>query len=288
MIVVGIDAHKKSHTLVSVDQVGRKVSAITVPATDEGHAKAVRWARRAHGADVLWAVEDCRQVTNCLERELLGARQKVVRVPTRLMAKTRRSAREPGKSDPIDALNVARAALREPDLPVASLDETSREMNMLVNRRDILVVQRTAATLRLLWLVHELDPARGPKGFQLTTTAKHRDALADWLTGQPGVVADIARDELADVAAQSICIAELTKRIGARVKVIAPTLLEMPGCEELTAAKIVGEVANVSRFRSADALAAYAGVAPLPHWSGGTVRHRAPGRTGNRQLNRAL
>jgi transposase len=72
------------------------------------------------------------------------------------------------------------------------------------------------------------------------------------------------------------------------VRVLAPTLVAMPGCGELTAAKIVGEVANVSRFRSADALAAYAGVAPVPHWSGGTVRHRASVRPGNRQLNRAL
>jgi transposase len=287
MIVVGIDAHKKSHTLVSVDDVGRKLGETTVAATDEGHAKALRWVHLAFGTDVVWAIEDCRQVTNRLERELLGAGQKVVRVPPRLTARTRSSARTPGKSDPIDALNVARAALREPDLPVAFLDETSREMNLLVNRRDIVVAQRTAAIQRLLWLVHELDPARGQKGYQLTTI-KHRDALGAWLTEQPGMVAEIARDELADIAAQGIYIDALTKRIGARVRVIAPSLVAMPGCGELTAAKIVGEVANVSRFRSADALAAYAGVAPVPHWSGGTVRHRAPPRPGNRQLNRAL
>src|SRR4051794_18464720 len=122
MTVIGVDAHKKSHTLVAVDVVGRKVGEHTVPATDDGHAKAVRWARAAFGTDVVWAVEDCRHVTTRLERTLLTAGAKVVRVPPHLTARMRRSARTPGKSDPIDALQVARAAQREPDLPVAFLD----------------------------------------------------------------------------------------------------------------------------------------------------------------------
>jgi transposase len=112
--------------------------------------------------------------------------------------------------------------------------------------------------------------------------------LDAWLSGQSGIVAEVAGDELADIVGLTNRIDDLTKRITERVRVIAPNLVAMPGCGELTAAKIVGEVANVSRFRSADALAAYAGVAPVPHWSGGTVRHRAPVRPGNRQLNRAL
>lgn len=287
MIVLGVDAHKRSHTLVAVDEVGKKIDEQTVPATDDGHAKAMRWAQLKFGADVLWALEDCRQVTTRLERALLGAGQKVVRVPPRLTARTRRSARTLGKSDPIDALQVARAALREPGLPIAFLDDTSREMNLLVDRRGVLVDQRTATILRLLWRMHELDPGRQLKGSQLTTIV-HSDALDAWLSGQPGLVAELARDELADIVGQTKRIAALTARIGEGVRAVAPSLVAMPGCGELTAAKIVGEVANVSRFRSADALAAYAGVAPVPHWSGGTVRHQAPVRPGNRQLNRAL
>jgi transposase len=287
VIVVGIDAHKRSHTLVSVTETGRKLDELTVTATDDGCAKALRWAHQASSTDILWAIEDCRQVTARLERQLLGAGQKVVRVPPHLTSRTRRSARTPGKSDPIDALNIARAALRETDLPVAFLDEASREMNLLVNRRDVVVEQRTAAIMRLLWLIHELDPARGLTGSQLTKI-KHREALNAWLTAQPGIVAELAGDELADIVSHTAAIDNLTKRIAGSVRVAAPTLVAMPGCGELTAAKIIGEVANVSRFRSADALAAYAGVAPVPHWSGGTVRHRAPVRPGNRQLNRAL
>ena len=85
-------------------------------------------------------------------------------MPPKLMAQTRASARTRGKSDPIDALAVARAVLREPDLPVASHDEVSRELKLLVDRREDLVGQRTSTINRLLWRVHELDPERAPQG----------------------------------------------------------------------------------------------------------------------------
>ncbi|AGB26788.1 transposase (plasmid) [Mycobacterium sp. JS623] len=287
MTVIGVDSHKKTHTLVGVDDVGRKLDEHTVKATDEGHAEALRWARSKYGAEVLWAIEDCRQVTTRLESALLKAGQRAVRVWPRLTARTRRSARTPGKSDPIDALQVARAALREPDLPVAFHDKASREMNLLVDRREVLVEQRTAMIFRLLWRMHELDPARGLKGSQLTKIS-HRKAVGAWLSQQSGVVAELAGAELADIAALSEHIDVLTKRIVHRAREVAPSLVAMPGCGELTAAKIVGEVAVVTRFRSADAFAAYAGVTPVPHSSGGYVRRRAPVRPGNRQLNRAL
>jgi transposase len=74
------------------------------------------------------------------------------------MAATRTSIRSTGKSDAIDALAVARAALREPDLPTAQLDEPTRELKLLVDHREDLVAERTRVQNRLRWHVHELDP----------------------------------------------------------------------------------------------------------------------------------
>jgi len=85
-----------------------------------------------------------------------------VGVPPKLMAGVRRSARTRGKSDPIDALAVAGAALREPDLPVAKLDGPSRELRLLVDYRESLVKDRTAAQNRLRWRLHELEPGYDP------------------------------------------------------------------------------------------------------------------------------
>jgi transposase len=288
VVVVGIDAHKATHTLVGVDAGGRKLCELTIQATTAGHIKALDWSRSVFGSDVVWGIEDCRNLTFRLERDLLDAGQRVVRVPPHLMARTRASARARGKSDPIDALAVARAVLREPDLPIASHDEVSRELKLLVDRRDHLVSHRTATINRLLWRVHELDPSHAPPPAALGRD-KHQKALRIWLATQPGVVAELACDELADIMALSREIKALEKRVAARVRAAAPSLLTVFGCAELTAAKLIGETAGVSRFRSEAAFACHAGVAPIPHWSGPkTVRVRAPVRAGNRQLNAAL
>ncbi len=287
MVVVGADVHKHTHTFVAVDEVGRKLGEKTVRAVTAGHAEAVMWARERFGAEVVWAIEDCRHLSARLERDLLGSGQKVVRVPPKLMAQTRASARTRGKSDPIDALAVARGFLREPDLPVASHDEVSRELKLLVDRREVLVAQRTATINRLRWRVHELDPERAPRPGSLDR-AKHRLLLGAWLTTVPGLVAELARDELADIDRLTEAIDALAKRIGARVRAIAPTLLAMPGCGELTAAKLVGETAGVTRFKSEAAFARHAGVAPVPVWSGNTAGRVRMTRSGNRQLNAAL
>jgi len=125
MVVLGTDAHKRSHTIVAVTEAGSEIDSVTVAATPEGHLRLVKWA--AQFEQRRWAIEDCRALSRRLEADPLQVGELVVRVPPKLMAGARRSARQMGKSDPIDALSVARAALREPDLPVARLDCPSRE-----------------------------------------------------------------------------------------------------------------------------------------------------------------
>ena len=71
--VVGVDAHKRTHTLVAVNPVGRKLGEKTVSATTLGHSSAMMWVRARYGRDVVWGVEDCRPLTALLERELLAA-----------------------------------------------------------------------------------------------------------------------------------------------------------------------------------------------------------------------
>ena len=112
MIVIGLDVHKQSVTAVAVDEAGRQLEEKLIRV---GSDELLDWA-----ADIdrerLWAVEDCRQLTGWLERQLVAAGEQLVRVPPKLTVPERRAARMRGKSDPIDALAVACAALREPGL----------------------------------------------------------------------------------------------------------------------------------------------------------------------------
>jgi transposase len=287
VVIIGVDAHKDTHTLVAVDRVGRHLAETVIESSAAGHGAGLDWATTRFGPEVMWAVEDVRHVSSGLERDLLSAGQRVVRVPTKLMARTRASARTRGKSDPIDALAIGRAVLREPDLPVAVTPGPYRELKLLVDRRDDLVVQRTATMTRLMWRIHELDPARAKKPSQWLTQV-HRAALDEWLSGQTSLMAELAADEVGDLAHFSASIDALQKRIGAQVKAQHPQLLALPGCGLLSAAKISAETGDVTRFRNEAAFARHAGVAPTPAWSGQDAGRLRAGRTGNRQLNRAL
>lgn len=93
MITIGVDAHKRTHTMVAIDGTGATIGEVTVSAVPTGHAQALRWAVELGDPDLLWAVEDSRLYTRLLEHELLSAHQRVVRVPTVMMAHTRKSAR---------------------------------------------------------------------------------------------------------------------------------------------------------------------------------------------------
>ena len=283
MIVIGIDSHKRTHTAVAVDGTGRKLAEKTLAATSAGHLELVRWAGRF--AERTWALEDCRHLSRRLSTDLLVAGEGVVRVPPKLMAGARRSSREPGKSDPIDALAVARAALRE-DLPVATLDGPDREVRLLVDHREDLVAERTRAQNRLRWHLHELDPGHEPVARSLDRTVVLA-ALERDLAATPGTVGRIARELVVRIRDLTATINGLEREIERLVADLAPSLLALIGCGPLTAAKLVGETAGIGRFRSRAAFARHNGSAPLPVWSGNTERHRLS-RTGNRQLNVAL
>src|SRR3954465_2802637 len=198
MIMLGIDAHKRTHTVVAVDELGRRLAAKTTTATTtKDHLELIQWADQ-FGIDRTWAVEDCRHLSRRLERDMLAAGERLVRVPPKMMAHSRDSARTYGKSDPIDALAVPRAALREPDLPTAHLDDAARELRLLVDHREDLVAERTRHINGLRWHLHDIDPTWDPASRALTTF-KHLDITAERLTNQHTVIGRIAADLVARI-----------------------------------------------------------------------------------------
>jgi transposase len=181
---------------------------------------------------------------------------------------------------------VARAALREPDLPVAQLDGPSREVKQLVDYREAVVKERTAAQNRLRWRLHELDPTFDPAPGSLDRYCV-LDEITAFLEAHDGVVADLARRETDRIRQITTEANTLEKEITRMVTQIAPSLLLLVGCGGLTAAKLVGEAADITRFKNRDAYAMFAGTAPIPVWSANNQRFRL-NRGGNRQTNAAI
>jgi transposase len=289
MIVIGADTHKHSHTVAAVDAAtGRVLADRTVKAKRRSFDDLLVWARGV-GAERVWAIEDCRHVSGALERFLLRRGERVVRVAPKLMAGARRSAREPGKSDAIDAVAIARAALREglETLPIAQLAGPELDVRLLVDHRERLVAQRTALINDLRWHLHDRWPDLEIPARALIT-GRWQDRVAGRLArAEQTARVRIARDELRRIRALSRSIDALERELAVLVADLAPRLLAEQGCGVLIAAKLIGEIAGIGRFASDAKLARIAGSAPIPASSGNTDRHRLD-RGGNRQLNCAL
>jgi transposase len=284
MIVIGIDPHMKTHTAVAVDSVtGSSLGTRTVSGDTPGHDELLAWARGL-GQERYFAIEDCRHVSGRLERHLLPHGERVVRVPPKMMAGARDSARTYGKSDPIDAACVARAALREPGLPEASLSGPEHDVRLLVDHRDDLVDERKRMQKRLRWHCHDLE-------VDLDLPPRVLDRYV-WLDRLQSVIVDlpettrrrIALSELRRTRELTVEIHELEREIRGLMRELAPGLMAIPGCSAISAAHLIGQTAGFSRFSGEAAFAMHVGCAPLPVSSGKSCRHRL-NRCGNRKLN---
>jgi transposase len=172
-------------------------------------------------------------------------------------------------------------------LPVAHLDPAAREIRLSVDHREDLVRERTAQIQRLRWHLYDVDSGLEPRlrGLRAQRT---RRSLAHRLARRPQTVqVAICRELLGRISELTRRERELRGQISDLVRTYCPRLLELPGCGELTAARLVAEIAGAERFSSDAQLARHCGCAPLPASSGSSRRHRLS-RRGNRKLNCAF
>jgi transposase len=261
-----------------------------IKADGPGHLAAVRWARELDEERV-WAIEDCRSCSHRLEQALVAAGERVIRVPPHRMGATRKGEREPGKSDEIDALAVARAVVKDGigQFPVAFLNERAMEIRLLLDHRNDLVAQRTRTVNRLRWHLLELCPeleASLKRG--ALNQARVLDRVDRQLRKLPaGARIRIAREQIADLRGLNRGIEQLAAKLAELVIAHRPALLAERGCGPLTAAILIGHTAGNERFHSEAAFGLQTGTAPIPCSSGKRTQHRL-NRGGDRQLNHAL
>jgi transposase len=240
---------------------------------------------------VIWAIEDCRHVSQRLEQALLAAGQHVLRVPPVMTARARVGEPQRGKSDPIDALAVARAVVREgvDRFPTAFLDPDAMEIRLLHDHREQLVAERTRMQNRLRFHLVTLDPRLeaelAPRTLDQTRT---QTKIQRQLTNLPRTAeVRVALSELAHIRRLTTEINELLADLDRLTSEHNPALREETGCGPVTAAVLIGQTAGAQRFATDAKFARLTGTAPIPASSGNTSRYRL-NRGGNRQLNKAL
>jgi transposase len=264
MMVLGADTHKRSHTVGPVGEAtGRVLADRTVPATQRAFEDLRVWARGLDDPDRVWAIEDCRHVSGAFERFLIARGERIVRVAPKHMAGARRSSRERGKSDSIDAFSVARAALKEgiENLPGAHLDGAALDIRLLVDHREDLIAARTADQQRLRWHLHDLWPELEIPAGALDTSKWLSKISRRLARAQQTTRVRVARELVRQISARTTRIRELQAELAALVESYAPQLLAERGCGPLTAAKLIGEIAGADRFATDAKLARTGGAA---------------------------
>ena len=280
-----MDSHKRSLAAAAVDELGRVLGTKEFPNDPGGHRALLEWAR-GHGEPRMIGVEGSGTYGAGLVRVLASAGEEVREVPAILTWKERRRKGSQGKSDPVDAVAIARVVARGEDLPSPRRVEVLRDLKLLSDYRDQLVRSRTQLANRVhqdLVVLHPGYERRAPS----LVRAKHLSTAASLVRGDPSVRAALVRRRIGELRRLGREIATTRAQIEMKLGQSGTTLTEVPGIGAVIAAKILGEVGDVGRIRSKGAFAKMAGTAPLAASSGMTIRHRL-NRGGNRQLNFAL
>ena len=286
----GIDTHKDTLAVAVIDDAGRLVAAREVPNTEQGFVQLVGLFDTHQVVRV--GIEGSGHFGRAVAVHLLLCWQPawsvaVVEVPTLMTSRERRGQLGKGKTDPVDALAIARITAREPQLPPVRLTVgPAADLRALLDYREDLVVERGALVNRTHAELIGLRAGYHHQVPNLTTRARVRVALT-LIAEDASVRAVLCRRRLERILAIDAETAQLKRQITDLVAAADTTLTDLYGIGPLVAARFIAEVVDVRRYPDRNAFAAANGTAPLPASSGRTVRHRFnPG--GNRQLNRAL
>jgi transposase len=283
MVHVGIDTHKASLAACAVDEVGRPLSERTFDNDPAGHAALAAWLEGlAPVARV--GLEGSASFGAPAARHLAAAGHVVREVPPALSHRERRQGRRPGKSDPGDALAIARVVARETDLPPVRAAGVVDDIALLVSARDALVAEATRLRNRLHALLRTSVPGYHASVGQLTRP-RHRATVRTLLRSRRGVGVELVREGLDELTRLERRVTRLEGRLEALVG--DHPLRRHPGIGLLTAATLIARAGDPGRFRDDGAFARLAGVAPIPAGSG-QVRRMRYARGGDRQLNKAL
>ena len=186
------------------------------------------------------------------------------------------------KSDPVDAAAAAFAAIATPELDRHRIDERVRELRVLVDHRADLVKRRTMVINQLKAQLHVwLDHTPGDL-LRAKTLASATTLVTDVML--PPHVRQTLLAMLTEVASLNQRVRDLDITIKELVSPLAPTLLQVTGISYTSAAVLIAEIGDVTRFSSSAKLARYTGCAPIPVYSSDKERHRLH-RGGNRRLN---
>jgi len=290
MISIGVDAHKRVHAAVAVDDAGRELGQWRGPNSKSGWLRLAAWSDD-FGPTRRWGIEGAWSYGRGLAQHLVSTSETVYEINSRWTAFGRRRGKKPDKSDRLDARAVALFVRQEaPALPVVHADDETAVLDLLCSEREGLLVDAGRLRNQLHALLMQVDPEYQSRLPRLDSVAGLKAMTSYPLPRADGLprrrAASVRRlaVRLTIVLIQADDLAEQVEGLAAGR--FTP-LTQLCGVSLLTAGTLAGILGPGRRFNNDAQLAAYAGAAPLEASSAGAVRHRL-NRGGNRRLNAVL
>jgi transposase len=242
---IGVDTHKKTYTLVGIDDHGQTCGTRTVANSPHGWTIALRWVRD-HGDMDCWGIENSGSLGKGFALFLLAHGETDVReVSPQRTAQYRRRSRSQDKTDDADALAIARLLRAEgKQLPLIQADDASTELRLLSDHRDNLVAERTRLINQLHAQMLQIDPCYAERSGALTSRTGVRYcrdldlANADGVLQTRVLIVRQLTDQLLRLW-EEIEIIESALRQG--VAATGTPLLQLCGVGTIIAARLIGE-----------------------------------------------
>jgi transposase len=272
-----------------LDGVGGSLGTASFPTTTAGYQALLSWLE-TYGDVTKVGVEGSGSYGAGLSKYLRSAGVVVIEVDRPNRAERRRR----GKSDPLDAIEAARAALGGKAKSIAKSKDGAVEAirALMVAKRSARVARTAALTQMRHLIVSAPDQLRSRlRGLNVHALTTEAGRLRPARQGEPVLMATKAALSSLGHRVQGLDdeLAELDGRIEALLARLCPDLLGLFGVGPDTAAALVvcaGD--NPKRLHSEAAWAHLCGVAPIPTGSGQTSGRVRLDAAGDRQANAAL
>jgi transposase len=285
MVVLGVDPQKRFNAVAVLDMKERVIARGHFDNSAGGFRELKTFARQ--WPTRTWAIEGCNGVGKYVAQRLVADGERVLDVSTRRAALVRVFAGGNGrKTDDTDAHSIARVGVNSTDLPEVRPDEMTVTLRLLSNRRNELVTRRIQVVCR----IHRDLVVLLPGGARRSLTAKKAKAIIARVRPRDDIgklrrrlVVELI-DELVRVDRN---IKDIDRDIAEAVRRAPTRLTRLYGVGNVTAARVLGEVVDVARFRWRHHFASYNGTAPIDKESGRPCPPRVNTK-GNRRLNHAI
>jgi transposase len=297
-VIGGVDTHKHTHYAAVIDDQGRLLGHQEFPAADSGYIELLAWMR-SFGEIATIGVESTGSFGATLTRFLTKAGTEVIEVnrPNRL------ARRMDGKSDQLDAEQIARAVLGQTSTAIPKAKSGIVEVIRTLRVTRASAVKARTQAFNTLWgvMIGAPSPLRDELVVLTKRTLVNRclrlrpetDDLISLVDDPSRMLTAGVKTTLRDLArrwkALDDEIKRLNRQIAALVQQAAPALVELHGVGvEIAGQFLVTAGDNPERIHSEAAFAKLCGVAPQPASSGRTTGRHRLSRSGDRAANSAL